>query len=60
MIKEILRNEDELKAREISSRIWSRYHKKVSKKEINAILYSYENVYFFLCGDFRWRMFDNF
>lgn len=55
-IKQILKDEGELKAREITTRITKTYNKQVAKSEINSILYGYENVYFKVSKDFKWSL----
>lgn len=55
-IKEVLREESELRAREIASRITKRCNRVVDKSEINSLLYGYENIFFEMSSDHKWSL----
>ena len=56
MIRELLRQEDGLKARQLAAKLSKKLNRSVTKSEVNAVLYSYENVYFAMSADYKWSL----
>ena len=58
-IKELLRQDGEQKARQLANKLSKKFDRTVTKSEVNAVLYSYENVYFSMSADYKWSLLDS-